>query len=125
MAKFDVLRPNDFPALRRLLWCGEKFPTPALIYWMKRLPRVAFYNLYGPTETTIASSYYHVPRCPPDERAEIPIGAACDGERLLVLNDRPVPLRGGKIGSLYIGGVGLSPGYWNDPAKTEEVFHPS
>lgn len=125
MAKFDVLRPNDFPALRRLLWCGEKFPTPALIYWMKRLPRVAFYNLYGPTETTIASSYYHLPRCPPDERAEIPIGAACDGERLLVLNDRLVPCERGEIGDLYIGGVGLSPGYWNDPAKTADVFHPS
>jgi hypothetical protein len=38
-------------------------------------------------------SYYQVPRCPPDEGAEIPIGAACDGERLLVLNDRLVPLR--------------------------------
>jgi amino acid adenylation domain-containing protein len=125
MAKFDVLRPNDFPALRRLLWCGEKFPTPALIYWMKRLPRVAFYNLYGPTETTIASSYYHVPRCPPDERAEIPIGAACDGERLLVLDDRLAPCERGEIGDLYIGGVGLSPGYWNDPAKTADVFHPS
>lgn len=35
------------------------------------------------------------------------------------------PCERGKIGSLYIGGVGLSPGYWNDPAKTEEVFHPS
>ena len=58
MAKFDVVRQNDFPALKRLLWCGEKFPTPALIYWMKRLPHVTFDNLYGPTEATIASSYY-------------------------------------------------------------------
>src|SRR5207244_4209066 len=30
MAKFDVVQFNDFPALRRLLWCGEVFPTPAL-----------------------------------------------------------------------------------------------
>ena len=27
-----------------------------------------------------------------------------------------------KPGDLYIGGVGLSPGYWNDPEKTREVF---
>jgi non-ribosomal peptide synthetase component F len=55
IAKYDVVRHNDFPALRRLLWCGEKFPVPALIYFMKRLPRVDFFTLYGPTEATIAS----------------------------------------------------------------------
>ncbi len=60
MAKFDVVKWNDFPTLRRLLWCGERFPTPALMYWMKRLPHVSFTNLYGPTEATIASSYYDV-----------------------------------------------------------------
>ena len=49
MAKFDVVRPNDFPALKRVLWCGEVFPTSSLIYWMKRLPHVQFTNLYGPT----------------------------------------------------------------------------
>ena len=122
IAKLDVLRQNDFPALRRLLWCGEKFPAPALIYWMRRLPHVTFVNLYGPTETTIASSYYRVPQCPANEGAEIPIGAACDGELLLVLDERLQPAAPGEIGDLYIGGSGLSPGYWKDPAKTAQVF---
>ena len=48
MAKFDAVKANDFPSLKRLLWCGEVFPTPALIYWMERLPHVRFTNLYGP-----------------------------------------------------------------------------
>ncbi len=122
IAKFDVLRPHDFPALRRLLWCGEKFPVPALMYWMRRLPRVSFVNLYGPTEATIASSYYRVPQCPVDDQAEIPIGGACDGEALLVLDDQLSPAAPGEIGDLYISGVGLSPGYWKDPEKTAEVF---
>ena len=30
MAKFDVVKANDFPALKRLLWCGEVLPVPAL-----------------------------------------------------------------------------------------------
>src|SRR3989442_334724 len=76
MAKLDVVRPNDFPALKRLLWCGEVFYTPALRYWMRQLPHAAFTNLYGPTEATIASSHYTVPRCPDHDRAEIPIGRA-------------------------------------------------
>jgi amino acid adenylation domain-containing protein len=122
IAKFDVLRPNDFPALRRLLWCGERFPVPALTYLMRRLPHVSFYNLYGPTETTIASSYYHVPACPVSDNSEIPIGAACPGESLHVLDDSLIPTKCGEIGDLYIGGVGLSPGYWKDPVKTAQVF---
>jgi acyl-coenzyme A synthetase/AMP-(fatty) acid ligase len=124
MAKFDVVRPDDFPSLRRLLWCGEVFPTPALAYWMNRLPRVTFTNLYGPTESTIASSYHTVSQCPADNAQAIPIGTACAGETLLVLDHelRAVPV--GAVGELYIGGVGLSPGYWRDPAKTSSAFIP-
>ncbi len=125
MAKFDVIRPNDFPALNRLLWCGEVLPTPVLMYWMKRLPGVRFTNLYGPTEATIASSYYTVPDYPQDERAAIPIGTACAGEELLVLDDRLQPVPPGEIGDLYIRGVGLSPGYWRDPEKTRAAFLPN
>jgi amino acid adenylation domain-containing protein len=122
MAKFDVVKMNDFPALRRLLWCGEVFPTPALMYWMKRLPHVTFTNLYGPTETTIASSYYTVKSCPADGAQAIPIGTACEGEELLVLDNdqRPTPV--GEVGDLYIRGAGLSPGYWRNPTATAASF---
>lgn len=122
MASFDVVAQDDFPALRRLLWCGDVFPTPALIYWMKRLPAVRFTNLYGPTEATIASSYYDVPATPADERAPIPIGVPCGGEELLVLDATLKPVPSGEIGDLYIGGVGLSPGYWHDADMTAAAF---
>lgn len=125
MAQRDVMRVGDFPSLRRVLWCGEVLPTPSLIYWMTRLPQVQFTNLYGPTEATIASSFYTVPRCPADPQASIPIGTPCAGEELLVLDANLHPLPPGEIGRLFIRGVGLSPGYWRDPAKTAEVFvHP-
>jgi amino acid adenylation domain-containing protein len=124
MVKFDVVRFGDFPTLRRLLWCGEVFPVPALRYWMERLPHVTFTNLYGPTETTIASSYYTVPGYPDEACTEIPIGTPCEGEELLVLNNERRRVAAGEIGDLYIGGVGVSPGYWRDPAKTSAAFLP-
>ena len=86
MATHDVIKSNDFPKLKRLIWAGEVFPTRSLMYWMKRLPHVVFTNLYGPTETTISSSYYTVPECPDNEAAVVPIGRACEGEELLVLD---------------------------------------
>jgi amino acid adenylation domain-containing protein len=122
MAKFDAVKFDDFPSLRRVLWCGEVLPTPVLSYWMRRLPHVRFTNLYGPTEATIASSFYDVLACPDDERAPIPIGTACDGEELIVLDPDLQPVPRGVIGDLYIAGTGLSPGYWRDPGKTASAF---
>src|SRR3989442_12479086 len=89
---------------------------------MRRLPHVTFSNLYGPTETTIASSYYTLPACPASETQAVPIGTACEGEELLILDEALRPVGDGEVGHLHIRGVGLSPGYWNDPERTREVF---
>ena len=124
MTNFDVVRQDDFPALREVLFAGEAIPTPTVIHWMRRLPHVRFTNLYGPTETTIVSSYYSLPSCPADEREPIPIGTACAGEELLVLDAKLKPVVDDDIGELYIRGVGLSPGYWRDPEKTQRAFLP-
>jgi amino acid adenylation domain-containing protein len=123
MAKFDAVAADGLPDLKRVLWCGEVLPTPSLLYWMKRLPRVQFTNLYGPTETTIASSYYTVPRCP-EPSGPIPIGVACSEEELLVLDDKMQPVPQGGIGELCIGGAGVSRGYWEDPEGTRKAFVP-
>lgn len=122
MSKFDAVRQNDFPSLKRLIWCGEVFPTPALRYWMKRLPDVSFTNLYGPTETTVASTYYTVPKIPDSNDAEIPIGKPCAGESIYILDKQLNPVPDGEVGDLYISGVGVSKGYWKDEKKTNEVF---
>ena len=122
MAQFDTVQPGDFPALKRVMWCGEALPTPTLMYWMQRLPKVQFTNLYGPTETTIASSYYTVAHTPTTDMESIPIGIGCEGEQLAVLDESLEPVPPGQTGDLYISGSGLSPGYWNDPQKTASVF---
>lgn len=122
MAKFDAVKAGDFPALKRLMWCGEVFPTPPLIHWMKRVPHAQFTNLYGPTEATIASSYYTMPACPASEDEAIPIGRACAGEELLILDEHRRPVAPGVQGDLYIAGAGLSPGYWRDRERTQQAF---
>jgi len=122
LAGFDAVRHGDFPALRRLLWCGEVLPTATLVHWMTRLPQVTFTNLYGPTETTIASSYYRVPEVPADPRAPIPIGSACGGEEILVLDQDLRPCSPDEEGDLCIRGEGLTLGYWRDPEATARAF---
>ena len=122
MASFDVVPDDGFPSLRRVIWCGDVLPTPVLIHWMTRVRHPSYTNLYGPTEATIASSYHTLDAPPKDETSPIPIGRACGGEELLVLDDELRPVRAEESGDLYIGGAGLSSGYWRDEAKTAVAF---
>jgi len=121
-ARFDSLRPGDLPSMKWITWCGDVLATTPLAYWMERIPHASFANLYGPTEATVASSVYTVPRPLRDPAAPVPIGRACGGEELLILDDDLRPVPAGEVGQLYISGVGLSPGYWRDPERTDEVF---
>lgn len=122
IASFDAIEKGDLPALQRLIWCGEVFPTASLIHWMERLPDVSFTNLYGPTEAAIASSYHTLPQIPVDATAAVPIGVPCAGEELLVLDKDLVAVSPGEVGDLFIGGVGLSPGYWRNEDATAAAF---
>jgi amino acid adenylation domain-containing protein len=122
MSKLDAVETHTFPFLRRLMWCGEAFPVPALMYWMRKLPHVSFTNLYGPTEATIASSYHRVSECPASESAIIPIGEPCGGETLHVLDSNLNSVPDHEHGDLYIGGAGLSPGYWRNPEATAAAY---
>ncbi len=122
LTRFDAVAEGDFPSLRRVLWCGDVLPTPILRHLMRCLPHARFTNLYGPTEATIASSYHTVEACPASDCEPIPIGRACDGERLLVLDDDLRSSPPGAVGHLYIAGAGLSPGYYGDPDKTRAAF---
>lgn len=122
MAQFDAVRQRDFATLRRVLFAGEVLPTRTLIHWMRRLPHAKFSNLYGPTETTIASSCHTLARSPSDNREPIPIGRPCDSEEFLVLDDKLQPVAAGERGELYIRGGGVSAGYWRDPQRTQAAF---
>ncbi|MBM7667243.1 nonribosomal peptide synthetase DhbF [Solibacillus kalamii] len=79
------------------------------------------HNMYGPTETTIWSTYTEVrPQDAPS------LGTAIDRTDIYVLDAmlQPVPI--GVVGELYIAGDGLARCYHNRPSLTAERFvaHP-
>lgn len=127
IAEFDLLTPGCFPALKRVVCAGALWPTSALIYWMQRLPDVTFSHLYGAPETAIVNTVYTVPECPAEPDATVPIGTACAGDDLLVLDSSMERVPHGSIGELYIAGPGVSRGYWGDIARTNAAFvrHPA
>jgi amino acid adenylation domain-containing protein len=124
LAQCDALEPKDLPSLKRVLWSGDVMPSRTLRYWMDRLPHVRFTSLYGATETTIASSFFTAREVPPE--GTVPIGEACPGEELLVLDASLNKTPPGEVGEVCVRGLGLSPGYWREPDATAAMFptHP-
>ena len=80
-----------------------------------------FYNVYGPTETTILITNYHVS----EKMKEIPIGKALDNVRLYVVDPQGHRLPVGAAGELWVSGPQVSRGYLNRPEKTAEVYIPN
>ena len=79
------------------------------------------WNLYGPTETTIWSAALRVDTTHLGGGV-VPLGPPIANTEFYVLDEglEPVPI--GIAGELYIGGVGLSPGYHQRTALTEAAF---
>ena len=79
-------------------------------------------NVYGPTETTIYSTWADLPQ---DIKDTPPIGRPLPNEHCYILDNQLQLLAVGVKGTLYIGGVGVASGYLNQPALTAQKFVPN
>ncbi|MDV8070277.1 non-ribosomal peptide synthase/polyketide synthase, partial [Rhodococcus sp. IEGM 1366] len=94
---------------------GGDVTTPELLAtWA---PGREYFNGYGPTETTIISSYGHLTAGLP-----IDIGRPVEGMSALVLDERLHPVPVGTRGELYFAGAALARGYHDRYALTSERF---
>jgi amino acid adenylation domain-containing protein len=80
------------------------------------------WNLYGPTETTIWATAFCVSEKSFPARKEISIGKPIDNMQVYVLDNylQPVPL--GRVGELYISGLGVAEGYLGKEDLTKACF---
>jgi amino acid adenylation domain-containing protein len=107
---------RNLSRLRYVIFAGEVFPTKYLSKLLAQVPTAEHFNWYGPTETNVCT-YYQVREAPPED-ATIPIGAACSGQCLYVVDETGRLCAEGEIGELWVHGPTLMEGYWNDPEKT-------
>ena len=81
---------------------------------------VEVWNMYGPTETTVWSTCARIA----DTSKGITIGTPIGNTTIYILDTRTQPCPIGVAGELYIGGEGVTRGYWNRPELTAERFIP-
>lgn len=77
-----------------------------------------FYNIYGPTECTIAVTTFRVDRL----YRKVPIGKPLSNVRLYVVDNNNRLLPPGIPGELLISGKSVGRGYLKRPEKTAEAF---
>lgn len=78
------------------------------------------FNLYGPTESSIVSTFFRM-----DERPEftrMPIGFPTNNRELFILHPDGTDVPRGVPGELCIAGAGLALGYHQRPELTDEKF---
>ncbi|MCE0521743.1 MAG: amino acid adenylation domain-containing protein [Methylacidiphilales bacterium] len=127
-ATFLQATPSTWRMLLDAEWPGS--PQLKMLCGGEALPRELatqllakggeFWNMYGPTETTIWSSATQVAR----DDGPIHIGRPIANTQLYILDPHLQPVPAGVPGELHIGGTGLARGYHNRSELTAEKFIP-
>ncbi|MGB6516708.1 MAG: amino acid adenylation domain-containing protein, partial [Mycobacterium sp.] len=110
---------NQWRTLRRVPIGGEPLPGEIADKFHATFDAL-LYNFYGPTETVVNATSYHV------EGAQgtrvVPIGLPKINTQVHLLDDALQPVPAGVIGEIYIGGTHVAQGYHRRPGLTSERF---
>lgn len=115
-ATFELLMSAGWEGIPnlRVLCGGEAFRLNLAPLTMKCH---TFYNVYGPTETTIWSTCYAFMKYEGAPIETLPLGQAIWNTDLrIVVGEEEAAV--GQEGELWIGGDGVTRGYWNRPELT-------
>ncbi len=112
---------HQLRSLQQITVGGDVFPPSTAELSLAALPEATFYNVYGPTENCVFSTYHQLIRHK-DYKNSIPIGQSIDNSYALVLDEHRNLLPKGAVGELYLGGDGLSQGYAHRTDLTTTKF---
>ncbi|MBY4383250.1 non-ribosomal peptide synthase/polyketide synthase [Rhodococcus fascians] len=113
-AVLGTMDPHGIDSLEVLSVGGDVTTPELLARWAGDRK---YFNGYGPTETTIISSFAELTPGEP-----ITIGRPIHGMSVLILDSRLEPVPTGVAGDLYLSGGALARGYLGRPSLSSERF---
>jgi len=119
-------RPLPMHPGMRVMLVGEVINTKDLNLWLDFYPDHRFINEYGPTETSVASSFFPIPVRSSGhiEMKTVPIGKPLANNTFYILDKHDRFCLPGVAGELCIGGDGVAVGYHRKPERTAAAFVP-
>ena len=123
MYNLCLLQPDfdayDLSAFRCGGYGGAPMPEATIATLAKKLPQLVLINAYGSTETTSPTTVMP-PGLGATHADSVGQVVPCGDVRVMDDQGREVPR--GESGELWIGGPMVVPGYWNNPAATQDSF---
>ncbi len=112
---------TDQTKVNRLILGGENLTRELSISVCQKKPEIEILNEYGPTETTVGCMLYKF-----DEQTSkginVSIGRGAANARILIMDEDLNIVPDGRIGEIFVGGVGVTAGYLNNTVLTNQVF---
>src|SRR6266567_8825349 len=110
------------PRVRRFLFCGETLPPQTAAQLLNRFPKAEVWNMYGPTEATVATTSIRIDAGILERYSPLPVGRAMPGSQILIVNGKRELLPANQRGEIIIAGPNVSPGYLARPELTADAF---
>jgi D-alanine--poly(phosphoribitol) ligase subunit 1 len=110
------------PRVRRFLFCGETLPPQTAAHLLKRFPKAEVWNMYGPTEATVATTSIRIDPSILERYSPLPVGRAMPGSKIFIVNGERELLPANQRGEIIIAGPNVSPGYLARPELTADAF---
>lgn len=112
-------------SLRMIVFCGEKLDFQALRPWADQfgLQRPSLVNMFGPTETTIVATHYHISGSAVYGEGANSIGAPIRDLQMRIVLPDGSDAPPGTPGMIHVGGPGVAAGYLGAEALTAKSFY--
>jgi amino acid adenylation domain-containing protein len=123
----SVIGQKEKLALRLVIFGGEALELNSLKDWWERHgdQRPSLINMYGITETTVHVTYRRLSQSDLEEGGRSVIGGPLHDLQVYILDADHDLVSIGVPGEMYVGGAGLSRGYWQRPEWTADRFLPN
>ena len=116
-----IVRQKINCSLNKLFVGVEQIKNSTLNNYLKLNSEMIIVNGYGPTESTICTTFYQYHHNS-DENAIVPIGKSVHNNTVLILNRFKNIMPKYTLGKIYIAGESVSKGYLNNKELTEKAF---
>ena len=118
----DKFTEAMLPCVRRFLFCGETLPPQTAAQLLARFPQAQVWNMYGPTEATVATTSMQVDTAILEKYSPLPVGRVMPDAKIFLIDENGAERSEDERGEIVIAGPNVSPGYLGRPDLTARAF---
>ena len=118
----DKFAETMLPRVRRFLFCGETLAPQTAAQLLRRFPQAQVWNMYGPTEATVATTSLQIDAAILEKYSPLPVGRVMPGTKIFTVDENGVESSADQRGEIIIAGPNVSPGYVGRADLTARAF---